>query len=73
MDAKTIEILNDIEKYGRQSKGKRHLVRHLNGEKLTRKEAMDAACYDCMSYFVDGQVDCELPNCPMFGFRPYKK
>jgi hypothetical protein len=69
MDLKLMEM---IEQNGILSKGKQSLLNHLNGEKLTRKEAMDAQCYSCMCYFVDGRQDCKMKNCPLFPYRPYK-
>ena len=65
-------IIESIEKNGLLSKGKRHLIKHLEGGKLSRSEAMQAKCYDCMGYFSDGRQDCMVENCPMFNFRPYK-
>lgn len=69
MNNKLIEI---IEKDGLLSKGKKSILKHLDGGKLGRKEAMDAKCYDCMCYFVDGRQDCRIPNCPLYDYRPYK-
>ena len=65
-------LMDMVDKHGIVSKGKQSLLNHLNGEKITRKEAMDAKCYDCMGYFVDGRQDCLVKHCPLFPFRPYK-
>lgn len=64
--------IESIEKHGLLSKGKKHLIKHLEGGKLSRSEAMQAKCYDCMGHFVDGRQDCMLEACPMFNYRPYK-
>ena len=61
-----------IDKDGLQAVGKANLLKHLDGGKLTRKEAMQAKCYDCMGYFIDGRADCCIKNCPMYGYRPFK-
>jgi len=61
-----------IEKIGLLSKGKKSLLKHLDKGKLSRKEAMDAKCYDCMAWFADGRMDCKMPKCPLFDYRPYK-
>jgi len=61
-----------IDKDGLQAVGKANLLKHLDGGKLTRKEAMQAKCYDCMGYFIDGRADCCIKNCPMYAFRPFK-
>ena len=61
-----------IDKDGLQAIGKANLLKHLDGGKLSRKEAMQAKCYDCMGYFIDGRADCQIKYCPMFDFRPFK-
>lgn len=61
-----------IDKDGLQAIGKAHLLKHIDGEKLSRKEAMQAKCYDCMGYFIDGRADCQIKYCPMFDYRPFK-
>lgn len=67
----TAEI-ETIEKNGKAGKGKRLLLAYLRGEKLTRGQAMAAKCYECLGYCVDGMKDCEVQNCPMYPYRPYK-
>jgi hypothetical protein len=47
-------------------------VRHMNGEKLSRTEAMLAKCADCMGNFEDGRNDCKVFSCPMYAFMPYR-
>jgi len=61
-----------IDHDGLQAIGKAHLLKHIDGGKLSRKEAMQAKCYDCMGYFIDGRADCQIKYCPMFDFRPFK-
>ncbi|HHT9136774.1 MAG TPA: hypothetical protein ACFYEK_05945 [Candidatus Wunengus sp. YC60] len=70
---KNSELIEMIEKNGTLSRGKKSLIKHLEGNKIGRKDAMDAKCYDCMGYFIDGRKDCKMPNCPLFKYRPYKK
>ena len=41
------------------------------GEKLTRKEAMLAKCYDCNG-LEESRADCLEDNCPMYDYRPYR-
>lgn len=53
-------------------RGRKELIKHLKGGKITRKQAMDAMCFQCMGYFSEGRQDCKTPECPMFNFRPYK-
>lgn len=67
------DMINTIEKDGKQAQGKAFLLRHLRqGGKLTRKQAMLAACYMCVGYCIDGLKDCDIPYCPMYPFRPWK-
>jgi hypothetical protein len=70
---KKSELIEMIEKNGTLSRGKKSLIKHLENGKIGRKEAMDAKCYDCMGYFIDGRKDCKMPNCSLFKYRPYKK
>jgi hypothetical protein len=67
-----MNLYEQIEKTGSQSRGKVSLLKHWDGEKLTRKEAMEAMCYSCMGYFIDGRTDCRLKHCPLYDYRPYK-
>lgn len=54
------------------SAGKRHLLRHLKGERLTQRQAILAKCCDCMCYHADGRVDCLMKNCSLYPFMPYR-
>jgi hypothetical protein len=54
------------------SAGMTQLKRHLNGERLTQREAIHAKCCDCSGYFVDGRYDCENPACPLHPWMAYK-
>jgi len=70
VDAKT--RIAQIEKGGISSAGKRHLLRHLRGERLTQRQAILAKCCDCMCYHADGRTDCLMPHCSLHPFRPYR-
>jgi hypothetical protein len=63
---------HEIKEYGKTAQGRRELLRHLEGGKLSRKAAIKAKCYDCMNSFADGKYDCQIPDCPLYGFMPYK-
>jgi hypothetical protein len=54
------------------SGGKTALLKHFNGERLTRAQAIKAKCCDCMGYNTDGRMDCRMPHCSLYPFRPYK-
>lgn len=55
-------------------KGKKELLRHLEGGKpLTAREAITAKCYDCMGGYPEGAFDCNVPECPLHEFTPYRE
>ena len=61
-----------IKKHGKRAKGRSELIKHLQGKKLTQQEAIWAYCYECMGYYEDGIHDCEMKDCPLYPFNPYK-
>jgi hypothetical protein len=56
-----------------KSAGKGHLIRHLQGEKLTQRQAILAKCCDCMGYFTDGRSDCSMKTCSLHPYMPYRE
>ena len=56
----------------RTSAGKRHLLRHLHGERITQRQAILAKCCDCMGYHADGRLDCRVTQCPLYCYMPYR-
>ena len=70
--SKIDQMLKQIEATGSQIPGVRLLVKHLYGEKISRGQAMTAKCADCMGCYVDGRIDCEVPECPMYNYMPYR-
>jgi hypothetical protein len=40
---------------------------------LTQRQAILAKCCDCMGYHGDGRMDCRMPHCSLYPFRPYKE
>lgn len=54
-------------------KGKKELLKHLAGEPLTLKQAVVAQCYSCNAGYFDGRIDCQTPQCSLYGFMPYRK
>lgn len=61
----------EVEKNGALARGKKELLDHLNGEKLTARQAGLGRCYDCMCYFADGRIDCKVEHCSLYPFMPY--
>lgn len=53
--------------------GKKHLRNYLQGKRIIRSQAIEAKCYDCSCYYIDGRVDCEVHTCPLYPFMPYGK
>jgi hypothetical protein len=66
-------LYEKIDEHGVTSRGKTQMLRHLNGEKLTRNQSIAAKCFDCMGWYQDGRLDCRMPNCPLYPFRSYKE
>jgi Zn-finger protein len=55
------------------TRGKRHLLDHLRGERLTHRQAILAKCCECTGYHADGRVDCRMSLCPLYPFMPYRE
>ena len=62
-----------IRKDGLKARGKEELITHLQGGRLTHRQAIQAHCYDCMGYFADGRADCEMPRCPLYPFMNFNR
>ena len=52
-------------------KGTKEYKKFKRGEKLSRKEAMLAMCYECNGY-EDSNTDCRGIDCPMYEYQHYK-
>lgn len=46
--------------------------KHQQGKRLTLKPAVHAKCFDCMAHYDDGRRDCEMPECPLYSWMPYR-
>lgn len=67
-----MDSIKTIQQFGKRAQGRSELIRHLKGENLTRGQAIKAKCYDCMGGFNDGIYSCEIHECSLFNFMPYK-
>lgn len=67
------KIISDIKQYGKTARGRNELLKHLEGGKLTLRQASLAHCYDCMGYYADGKVDCQLNRCPLHPFMAFNE
>ena len=52
-------------------KGQKEYLKFKEGEKLTRKQAGLALCYECNG-FEEGNTDCQGKTCPMYQYRPHQ-
>jgi len=57
---------------GIRAKGRKELAAHLEGIRLTQRQAIQAKCYECMGAYSDGRVFCKIPKCPLSPFMPYR-
>lgn len=55
------------------SSGRTNLLKHLEGQRLSARAAIIAKCCDCMGYYVDGRMDCKMPDCSLYPFMPYRE
>jgi Zn finger protein HypA/HybF involved in hydrogenase expression len=67
------KIISDISRHGKTARGKKELIKHLEGGRLTLKQAMLAKCFDCTGYFADGKVDCKCPKCSLHPFMAFNE
>ncbi len=67
------ETVSDIRRHGKTAKGKKELIKHLEGRRLTLRQATLAKCFDCTGYFADGKNDCSMPHCPLHPFMAYNE
>ena len=73
MSSETDRRIKHIEEFGITARGRKELLNHLNGGRLTIRQMVLAKCFDCMGYFADGKVDCEMPDCPLYPLMPYRQ
>lgn len=63
-----------IKQNGKTAQGKAEYLEYLEtGNKLPPTKAIKANCYHCMNSFLDGKVDCEISDCPLYPYQPYRK
>ena len=67
------ERIKNIRQHGKKARGQTELIKHLEGQRLTLKKAVYAHCYDCMAFYADGKVDCQMPKCSLHPFMAYNQ
>ena len=56
----------------RKAKGGKELQRYLlDNKRLSPRQMVIAKCYECMEGYIDGKIDCGIPECPCYGLMPY--
>jgi hypothetical protein len=65
--------IESIEKFGKEAQGRKELVNHLEGGRLTARQMILSKCFECMGFYADGKVDCEMSDCPCYPLMPYRK
>jgi len=65
-----MEELLKSAKAGLQRAGRKELIKHLEGGKITRMQAMKAKCYDCNGMGESGE--CDIEGCPLLPFSPFR-
>jgi hypothetical protein len=41
--------------------------------KVTFRNAILLQCHQCMGFYQEGKIDCEVTNCSLYSFMPYAK
>lgn len=59
----------DSVKSGHKKVGKVALMKHLEGVRLTQREAIQAKCYDCDGMGETGE--CDIVACALYPYSPY--
>jgi len=65
--------IEQIKRYGKEAKGRKELIEYLTGKRLTPRKAILGKCYECMNAYADGKVDCNISDCSLYPFMPYRK
>ena len=48
-------------------------IRWRSGQPLPTAVAIQAKCFECMGFYLDGTSDCQTPQCPLYLYMPYRK
>ena len=64
------KMSNNVQNQEKNYVGNKWYAEFKKGRKLTRKQAMDAHCAECMGFYQDGRQDCCGYSCPLYDWRP---
>ncbi len=56
-----------------RKRGGKELSLHRSGKRLTQRQAILAKCYECCGYYADGGFNCEIPDCPLHPWMPFRE
>lgn len=62
-----------IKKHGTTARGKKEYLAFLRGESLTMKQRVLANCFQCTGMYTDGREDCQMEECTLHVYMPYRK
>jgi len=70
MDPKMDERIFNSAKTGKKRRGQMHLLRYLEGGRLTQRQAITAKCYDCNGM---GESDeCDIFSCSLYPYSQFR-
>ena len=52
--------------------GRKEMMQHLEGRRLTQRGIIMAKCFECMGGYADGPNDCRIPSCALYPLMPYR-
>ncbi len=55
---------------GLNRKGKKSLLNHLTGVRLTKAKAIEAMCYSCNG--MGEETECSIAECPLLPYSQFK-
>ncbi len=67
-----MDSVKDVKQFGKRAKGRTERIKHLQGKKLTRQQAIFAHCFDCTGGYADGNRDCEINTCSLYPYHAYR-
>ncbi len=59
---------------GKKAKGGKEWFEYAEKKlKLPPNKAILARCYECTGGYTDGRYDCQVEDCPLYPYMPYRK
>lgn len=57
-------------KSGNRGAGQSDLIKHLNGKRITQRQAIRAKCYECNG--MGEMKTCDIDTCSLYPYSPFK-